>query len=185
MDDPAMGSQWICQFYNRILGQIPDHGRVVEVGVWLGCSVIHLAKRIQEDRRSVLVYAVDTFTGADCVTDQMADFIKLAGGSLLPQFKANVREAGVENIVVPVERASPGAADEFADGTVDLVFLDADHTYEGVKADLAAWFPKVKSGGILAGHDLCGNYPGVWRALEEINLGYVEEGGSVWSLKKP
>lgn len=184
MDEPEMGSNGICEFYDRVLGQIPDHGRVVEVGVWLGRTVIHLAKRIQEDRRSVLVYAVDTFMGADCVTDQMTDFIKLAGGSLLPQFKANVRAAGVENIVIPVERASPGAADEFADGSVDLVFLDADHSYKGVKADLAAWRPKVKPGGILAGHDLSDNYPGVRRALEETNLGYVEEGGSVWSLKK-
>jgi SAM-dependent methyltransferase len=184
MDEPSMGDG-ILEFYDRVLGRIPDHGRVVEVGVWLGRTAIHLAKRIQEDRRPVLVYAVDTFRGAPCVTPQMADFVQLSGGSILPQFKANVRAAGVENIVIPVERASPGAADEFADESVDLVFLDADHTYEGVKADLAAWYPKVKPGGLLAGHDLCGNYPGVWRALEETRWRYIEEGGSVWSLKKP
>ncbi len=36
---------------------------------------------------------------------------------------------------------------------VDFVFIDGDHTYEGVKADIAAWTGKVKSGGILGGHD--------------------------------
>jgi uncharacterized Rossmann fold enzyme len=35
----------------------------------------------------------------------------------------------------------------------DFVFLDADHSYEGCKADIAAWAPKIKPGGWLGGHD--------------------------------
>jgi len=40
-----------------------------------------------------------------------------------------------------------------ADESLDLVFLDADHTYNAVLADLRAWFPKVRPGGVLSGHD--------------------------------
>ena len=39
------------------------------------------------------------------------------------------------------------------DGTLDFVFIDADHSYEGAKQDIAAWYPKVKKGGWIGGHD--------------------------------
>ena len=42
---------------------------------------------------------------------------------------------------------------EFEDGMFDFIYIDADHTYEGVKRDLEDWWPKVKSGGIFCGHD--------------------------------
>lgn len=46
--------------------------------------------------------------------------------------------------------------------SLDWVYIDAGHTYEDVKADLAAWIPKVRIGGIIAGHDYFdGNWDGV------------------------
>ena len=39
------------------------------------------------------------------------------------------------------------------DGSLDWIYIDADHEYEAVKADLEAWFPKVRNGGIISGHD--------------------------------
>ncbi|HRH68806.1 MAG TPA: class I SAM-dependent methyltransferase [Flavobacteriales bacterium] len=45
------------------------------------------------------------------------------------------------------------AVDEFADGQLDFVYIDANHRYEAVMADIRAWWPKVKAGGILGGHD--------------------------------
>lgn len=52
-----------------------------------------------------------------------------------------------------VKSDSVKAASRVPDGSLDFVYLDADHWYEAVVADLAAWVPKVKSGGIVAGHD--------------------------------
>ncbi len=40
------------------------------------------------------------------------------------------------------------------DGSLDFVFIDADHTYEGCLRDIHAWTPKVRSGGMVSGHDL-------------------------------
>jgi len=37
--------------------------------------------------------------------------------------------------------------------SLDWVYIDADHRYEVVKADLEAWFPKVRKGGVISGHD--------------------------------
>ncbi len=67
------------------------------------------------------------------------------------------------------------------DGELDFVYLDADHTYEAVKADIAAWWPKVRVGGTLGGHDYIGIERfgvtfGVIRAVDEFvkGLGIAE-----------
>lgn len=53
-----------------------------------------------------------------------------------------------------VMRMESGEAGKVIDDTsLDFVFIDADHKYEPVKRDLRIWVPKVKSGGIVAGHD--------------------------------
>lgn len=52
------------------------------------------------------------------------------------------------------QQDSIAAAQEMLDGSVDFVYLDARHDYAAVKEDLEAWWPKLKHGGIFAGHDL-------------------------------
>lgn len=56
----------------------------------------------------------------------------------------------------------------FPSQSVDLVFIDADHSYESVKDDISHWKSKVKKGGILCGHDY-GNefHPGVKKSVDE------------------
>ena len=49
--------------------------------------------------------------------------------------------------------SSLGAASCTKDGWFDAVYIDADHSKAGVLADLQAWVPKVRSGGVIAGHD--------------------------------
>jgi len=69
----------------------------------------------------------------------------------------------------------------------DIVFIDALHDYEHVKQDIELWWPKVRNGGILAGHDFNHKWPGVERAVAEaFNLMQVGVGpDSVWFVVKP
>jgi len=61
------------------------------------------------------------------------------------------------------------ASKNFVDGTVDFIYIDADHTYEGVKRDILAWRSKVKEGGMICGHDYgYPDTPGVKQAVDEI-----------------
>lgn len=80
------------------------------------------------------------------------------------------------------EEAAPGVLD----GQVDLVFIDALHDYQSVKADIALWWPKVRAGGILAGHDFNHKWPGVERAVAEafdlMQVGVAPD--SVWFVIK-
>lgn len=52
-----------------------------------------------------------------------------------------------------IRKSSEEASKAFEDESLDFVFLDGDHTYEGVKLDLQCWYDKVKKGGIFSGHD--------------------------------
>ena len=52
-----------------------------------------------------------------------------------------------------LREASPQAADRFADASLDFAFIDGDHVYDAVCADIAAWWPKIRPGGLLTGHD--------------------------------
>jgi len=45
------------------------------------------------------------------------------------------------------------AARETEDNSLDFVYIDGDHSYDAVLADLTVWYPKLREGGILAGHD--------------------------------
>ena len=48
---------------------------------------------------------------------------------------------------------SSAAASFFLNGGFDFVYIDADHTYNSVTKDIMVWYPKVRKGGVLAGHD--------------------------------
>ena len=84
-------------------------------------------------------------------------------------------------------RTTSAEAAALTDQQHDLVFIDALHDYENVTADLAAWWPKVRAGGVLAGHDFNHKWPGVERAVaEKFNLFDVGVGpDSVWFVVKP
>jgi hypothetical protein len=60
------------------------------------------------------------------------------------------------------------AADQFKDKSLDFVYIDGDHTYDGVVTDITAWIPKIKSDGIIGGHDYKEpTFPGVTKAVHE------------------
>lgn len=57
-------------------------------------------------------------------------------------------------------------AKEVPDGSLDFIFIDADHGYKSVKKDILAWVPKVKKGGLISGHDI--NLLDVYQAVQEL-----------------
>jgi Methyltransferase domain len=61
-------------------------------------------------------------------------------------------------------------AQKIKDNSLDLVYLDAGHSLEDVRKDLEAFYPKVKAGGIVAGHDFVNLDYGVFQAVGEFTL---------------
>jgi len=79
------------------------------------------------------------------------------------------------------------ASKEFKDESLDFIYVDARHDYEGVKEDMIAWWPKLKIGGLLAGHDFVpdGNHKegafGVQKAVAELAQRWQREVQSISS----
>jgi len=92
-----------------------------------------------------------------------------------------------KNRVQLMQMLTTEAAPFVVDGNVDLVFIDAGHDYDSVIADIEAWLPKVRSGGIVSGHDYQQKFPGVQRAVaEKLPLHEIKlEDDSVWWWRKP
>lgn len=59
------------------------------------------------------------------------------------------------------------ASGDVEDGSLDFVFIDADHSYKAVADDIACWRSKVRSGGWLGGHDYSKKFPGVIKAVDQ------------------
>lgn len=98
------------------------------------------------------------------------------------------------NKVQVIKDFSPGVASKFEDESFDFVYIDADHTESAVYTDLCAWWPKVRAGGVLAGHDYCdmtlkcsdgtdvifGVIPAVNRFISEKNLSLHVDNEMPW-----
>ena len=70
---------------------------------------------------------------------------------------------------------------EVENGSLDFVFIDADHTEAGVRRDIAAWSPKVRIGGMLLGHDL--SWRTVRSAIDDVCAGWKDYGEEVWGIE--
>ena len=154
-------------FYDYVAKVLPDDGKFVEVGAWKGKSAVYLADRLKDLGKSFAPDCVDTFKG-DADTGQ---------SDVLAEFMENTQSRGIGYTV----GNSTKSADWHPDKSLDGILIDAAHDYESVKADITAWLPKLKPGGIFAGHDI--DSPEVQRALADCGIEY-ETMGRVW-IKKP
>jgi hypothetical protein len=156
----------------RLLARLPKNAVCAEIGTWRG----DFAQRILRSRRPRTLHLIDPWE----YRDEDAYSSALFGGgadegqgemdaiyhSVLERFRDRIERGQVQ-----VRRSrSVDAAAAFADGSLDWVYIDGDHTYEAVKADLEAYHRTVRPGGLLAGDDY--GLPGWWgdgvtRAVDE------------------
>lgn len=88
---------------------------------------------------------------------------------------------------------SSTAAAYFGSAIFDFIYIDANHNEPSVREDLELWYPKLKPGGIFAGHDYLSTvtWPGVQKAVNEFAAKHgiervnttLEPGGSWWWVK--
>lgn len=138
--------------YDEAVARATDGAVFVEVGCLAGRSTCYLGTRVRESGKAITLYAIDTGRGS--ATDSTGQMIAPGvGGTLAGILHRNLNGCGLDQIVVPILTESTRAAKLFPPESVDFGFIDGDHRYESVLADLRAWWPTIKPGGVLAGHD--------------------------------
>lgn len=137
-------------------------GVVVELGTWQGRSAKAMAATV-----GGRLFCVDPW-----YDHREGEYPELGSGkdNTFLKFKENVAQEIASGKIVPMRMTSTKAAAElaiFGDRKPDMVFIDADHRYESVAADIAAWRGLIADDGILCGHDYSKEWPGVMKAVDE------------------
>lgn len=173
------GYFWFQRAYARLLAELPQNtpSTFVELGSFKGRSMAWLAVEVLNSGKLVTLYAVDQFPG-----------------DLLEEFQTNLGPL-LRRWVTILPMLTVDAAATFQDGSIDVVWLDADHSYEGCSADIRAWWPKLKPSGWMGGDDL--EMEGVQQAVTEhfgaeyeIGPGWADDTGTPryypwWLVQKP
>ena len=123
---------WLHAEEGRALAKLSDGKRVLEIGSYCGLSTICIGRTAKS------VTAVDYFDGrATPVPD-----------GTFPEFMSNCQRYGIDSkiTIVHPEAAIPGPEYEF-------IFIDGDHSYEAVQADIEKALPMLATGGLIAFHD--------------------------------
>ena len=169
--NPDPRTDYPCRIYPMMLRGIRDlcewtglqDAKLAEVGSYLGCS----ARLFYQSARFSSITCIDPWTGGYDASDAVSVQLAKDGASAFAEFLS--RTAHIHCLRV-LRLSSIEAAREFADGSLDMVYIDAEHTYRALKADIAAWRPKLRAGGILAGHDYWSNreFPGINDCVDEV-----------------
>jgi hypothetical protein len=113
-----------------------------------------------------MIFAIDDWTSYDGYKDYPDGDLEKVG---FPEAQARCfRYPNVQMI----KAWSKDAAQTFPDASLDYLFIDANHTYECCKEDLALWTSKVKPGGIVSGHDYFSTKGR--KRLEFLDFGVIE-----------
>lgn len=145
-----------------LIARVPADLRMAEIGCYAGEST-----RVWVDSGQVrLLLAVDPWRGDyaqdDGVWHSPHDWERV--------YQTFAAWAVTQPAVTTLRLPSLAAAELVAPGCLDLVYIDGNHAYAAVYADITAWRPKLKPGGWLAGHDWSTAYPGVARAVYDHGL---------------
>jgi hypothetical protein len=157
--EPQFGEDWFTypNLYKSMVNLFPTGAHFVEVGSWKGKSSAFMITEILNSNKKIKFDCVDTFEGGP-------EHNNIDTSNLYDIFISNMKP--FENNYNVLKMTSVEASKQYEDNSLDFVFIDACHDYECVNEDIKVWYPKVKIGGILAGHDYPA-FPGVVRAVHE------------------
>lgn len=155
--------------YEHLANEVSDHGLLIEVGSFRGKSLCSIAETIK--RKQLQVISIDPF-GKVPNPNYVEPEVENRNEGMLSDFYNNIDEFGIVSRVNTIVKLSTDGAREIENSSLrpDMVFIDGDHSYEAVCADIDAWWPLIKEGGIIAFHDYCHNgfqWPGVHKAIHE------------------
>ena len=150
--------------YDIAIEHLKDGDIAVELGTFLGKSTCYFAQRLKESGKQVKFYACDIFDGSKAPfmpPEWEKDFYDV--------FLENLKKQEVSDIVIPFRGNSLNFVKNFENNSISFLYIDDDHRGEHFAKELKEWYPKVKIGGIMAGHDFH-IYPEIKTAVLEFTI---------------
>lgn len=171
--------------YNEMVDKAKNGDNFVEVGSWFGKSTNYLATKIKESGKNIKLTTIDTFKGTDD-EELHQNIVGSFNGDIFYEFIDNtVLSENYGNIDI-IKDTSHNAANQFTNGSIDYIMLDAGHSYEDVRDDINYWYNKIKPGGWISGDDYGGSFfPGVTQAADEFFYKQFHRGFRNWYRTKP
>ena len=168
-------------FYSYLCEQLKDGDTFVEIGSWLGQSTIFVANKIKQKKLNVKFYTIDFF---DNHHDEECKLDVVVEKKIHDTFLDNIEP--VKEYITSINGDSTEVYKQFEDESIDIIFIDGDHSHEGFIKDIKLWYPKVKTGGIVSGHDYIWGGNGVKPIIDSFSgfkaRPYIS--GDVWFYKK-
>lgn len=166
MED-SMGENWFSYstLYSEMVKLYPSGSHFLEIGCWKGKSSAYMAVEILNSEKNIRFDCIDIWETSDFYKTKLKD-------QLYPEFDFNLFETfcnntrKVSHVINIVRLDSISASKAYQNNSIDFIFIDADHSYDAVKSDLKNWLPKIKDGGIIAGHDY--GYDPVNKAVSDL-----------------
>jgi hypothetical protein len=138
--------------YKHVVETATDGELFVEVGSFKGKSSSFLAVEIINSGKKIQLDLVDTWAGStEHQSGGECEVKEVVEGTLYETFLNNMKP--VEGHYRAVRMPSLEAAKQYEDNSIDFIMIDGEHSYEAVKADIQAWLPKMKNGGVMTGDD--------------------------------
>lgn len=156
MSQPEL--EWLFQTAQSL----PSNSTWVELGVWKGRSFFTVAMGLSYGSKLV---GIDSFL--PCLMPH--PFVPTENW-IYDHFRAvfnGVQELRIDLQIGSLSSDTATAAEGFSDLSVDVVFIDADHSQAGFSRDIIAWTPKIKVKGLCCGHDYNPNFPDVVQLVDE------------------
>lgn len=157
--------------------QLPPGAQLVELGSFQGRSSIAIAAVLPPQ---ATLHCVDHFRGSE-----EHHRMDLDVSQLFESFSRNIQRFGVAERIHVIRDSTLAAATQFAPSSCNLILVDAAHDFDSVHADLTAWYPKLRPGGLLFCDDYDPRWPGVMRAVESLGLQGSLAAPALWLHQKP
>lgn len=151
---------------------------IIEVGSFLGCSIIHIANYFLKRNIKPLIFCIDTWLGDTFMRERGQDlwmnWLNCKNGypTLYYQFLSNIIYSKLQEYVVPIPHTSFDAYRYLSKLQIstDFCYLDASHDFEEVYFELINYYKLVKINGTLFGDDYDSGWSGVVNAVNKFSV---------------
>jgi len=158
------------------LGYLLNELELLGAGIEVGAALGKFSKRLLETWKGTKLYSIDAWK------HQPADYYdeyNVGDAKQLEHLEAAKKKlAQFEDRSEIIKAFSQDVVSTFEDGSLDFVYIDANHS--DLLADIRAWYPKVKNGGVVSGHDFVEGTIGVSNFTVKSDLrSYLEDGDDI------